>query len=461
MQGYSLKDLEAWDERIKEKALEFGLSHFPQEFEICDQHQMLGYMAYTGMPSHYPHWSFGKAFERRKTLYDYGVIGLPYEMVINSNPSLAYLMSDNSLLLQILTIAHVYGHNDFFKNNLIFRYSHPEYTLEMFKAHSSRIRAYAEDPSIGLEKVEKILDAAHAISYQCNRHLDVKRKTHEEVKQRLMNDYQKGCREARERSASEPPPPDLYKFPLEPEDDILIFIRDNNPYLLDWQRDVLTVVADEACYFLPQIETKMLNEGWASYWHYHILNSLYLPQDLGIEFAIRHNQVLRPVSGELNPYHMGFSIFADIEKRLGRDKIFQVRETDRDVSFLRQYLTEELMREMSLFSHEQQGEDRVVSHVSDEEEWKVVRDDLLKSTGLASIPVIRILDANHRGQQTLHLWHEQDGRDLEISYAQQTVRHVYDLWGKPVVLESSLEGKPVFLICDGSGSNKFTRRLIG
>lgn len=461
MDGYSLKDLETWDERIQEKAVEFGLSYFPQEFEICSQHQMLGYMAYIGMPSHYPHWSFGKAFERQKTLYDYGVVGLPYEMVINSNPALAYLMSDNSLLLQILTIAHVYGHSDFFKNNLIFRHSRPEYTLEMFRSHANRIRTYIEDPSIGVEKVERMLDASHALSLQCNRYLDIKRATHEEIKQRLMNDYQKDCREARECSASEPPSPDLHKFPLEPEDDILLFIRDNNPYLLDWQRDILTIVADETQYFLPQIETRTLNEGWACVAHYWILNSLDLPQYLGIEFTIRHNQVIRPVPGGLNPYNLGFCVFQDIEKRFGRDRIFQVRETDRDVSFLRQYLTKELMRELNLFSHKKQGEDRVVAHVSDEEDWEAIRDALLKNIGMSSIPVIKILDANHRGQQTLYLWHEQDGRDLEILYAQQTVRHLYELWGKRVVLESSLEGKPVFMSCDGSGPNKFTRRLIG
>ena len=120
MANYELKDLVEWDARIRDKVAEFGLDCFPQEFEICDHYRMLGYMAYSGMPSHYPHWSYGKSYEKLKTLYDYGVCGLPYEMVINSNPALAYLMRDNSLLLQILTIAHVYGHNDFFKNNFTF-----------------------------------------------------------------------------------------------------------------------------------------------------------------------------------------------------------------------------------------------------------------------------------------------------------------------------------------------------
>src|SRR5712671_5694155 len=164
MANYEISELVEWDNRIREKAAEFGLDWFPQEFEICDHSGMLGYMAYSGMPSHYPHWSFGKAYEKLKTLYDYGVSGLPYEMVINSSPALAYLMRDNSLCLQILTIAHVYGHNDFFKNNFTFKTTRAEFTTSTFKAHGHRIRRYIEDPSIGLERVETILDAAHAVS---------------------------------------------------------------------------------------------------------------------------------------------------------------------------------------------------------------------------------------------------------------------------------------------------------
>ena len=160
------EDLKKWDDKILEIVDRYGLNCYPQEFEICDHFEMLGYMSYSGMPSRYPHWSWGKSYEREKTLYDYGVGGLPYEMVINTNPCLAYLMRDNTDLLQILTIAHVYGHNDFFANNFTFTSStRAEYALEMFKNHANRIRSYNEDPSIGIEKVEAILDAAHSLAY--------------------------------------------------------------------------------------------------------------------------------------------------------------------------------------------------------------------------------------------------------------------------------------------------------
>ena len=170
-----LEQLQYWDERIRELVDSYGLDCYLQEFELCDHNEMIGYMAYTGIPSHYPHWSYGKAYEKMKTLYDYGVQGLPYEMVINSDPCLAYLMGDNSLCLNVLTVAHVYGHNDFFKNNFTFGATRAEFTLSTFKSHAERVRSYVEDPSIGVEKVESIVDAAHALSLQCQRDLAVRK----------------------------------------------------------------------------------------------------------------------------------------------------------------------------------------------------------------------------------------------------------------------------------------------
>src|SRR5918992_160637 len=185
MANWTLKDLQYWDDAIRERVEEFGLDCYPQEFEVCDHGQMLGYMAYHGMPAHYPHWSFGKSYEKTKTMYDHGVSGLPYEMVINSDPCLAYLMRDNSLCLQILTIAHVYGHNDFFANNFTFRDTRPDLTLEMFKVRADRVRAYIEDPGIGLDAVEGLLDAAHALSLQCRRNLAIRKLPEKEQQERL------------------------------------------------------------------------------------------------------------------------------------------------------------------------------------------------------------------------------------------------------------------------------------
>src|SRR6266849_1700420 len=220
--SWELKDLEQWDARIREKVQEFGLDCYPQEFEVCDHVQMLGYMAYSGMPSHYPHWSYGKSYEKLKTLYDHGVSGLPYEMVINSDPAIAYLMRDNTLLLQILTIAHVYGHNDFFKNNFTFTTAtRAEYTIEQFKAHALRVRRYVEDPSIGIEKVERILDAAHALSFQRRRNLAIKKLSPREQLDRA-EDTAQGQPDPYQKihARKEIEVPDFHKVPLEPDEDL-------------------------------------------------------------------------------------------------------------------------------------------------------------------------------------------------------------------------------------------------
>ena len=467
--SWEIKDLEYWDARIREKVQEFGLDCYPQEFEICDHTTMLGYMAYSGMPSHYPHWSYGKSYEKLKTLYDHGVSGLPYEMVINSSPALAYLMRDNTLALQILTIAHVYGHNDFFKNNFTFRTTRAEHTIAKFKAHADRVRSYVEDPSIGVDKVENILDAAHALSLQCRRNLSVRKLDTEQQREQLIDAA---------RPPEDPFPllhrrreyqePDLRKVPPAPEEDVLLFVRDHNPFLADWEKDLLTIVHEQAQYFIPQIETKIMNEGWASYWHREILNSLELPQDLHLEFLVRHNQVVRPHEGGLNPYHVGLKLWDDIRRRYddpsaeeareyhrpsgeGRKQMFEVRAADRDVSFLRRFLTEDLMREMDLFAYQPKGNDLVISEVSDEDGWRKVKEALLHNVGMGTIPVIKVVDASYANDRTLLLSHDHDGRDLHLEYAEKTLHYVFRLWGREVALETTVGGKRALLVYNDQG----------
>ena len=470
MADWDVRDLEYWDEKIREKVEEFGLSCYPQEFEICDHFQMLGYMAYSGMPSHYPHWSYGKSYEKLKTMYDYGVSGLPYEMVINSSPALAYLMRDNSLCLQVLTVAHVYGHNDFFKNNFTFKSTRAELTLNVFKIHADRIRGYIEDPSIGIEKVEPILDAAHALSLQCRRNLAIKKLSLEEERERVLEVAQplpdpfQRVHKRQEYTA-----PDFHKVPLSPEEDLLLFIRDHNPYLSEWERDLLSIAHEEAQYFIPQIETKIMNEGWASYWHREILNSLHLPQDLHLEFLVRHNQVVRPFPrGSLNPYHLGLKVWDDIKRRHdeptreeiekygkptkpGIQAIFEAREVDRDISFLRRFLTEELMREMDMFQYEPRGDELVISKVSDKDSWREVKETLLKNVGMGSVPVIKIEDADYNHNRALYLKHSHDSRDLQLEYAERTLAYLHQLWGHEVVLETVVNGKKVLLSYSDKG----------
>jgi len=462
MATWTLADLERWDTRIREEVLRFGLDCYPQEFELCDHTQMLAYMAYSGMPSHYPHWSYGKAYEKLKTLYDHGVSGLPYEMVINSNPALAYLMRDNSLCLQVLTIAHVYGHNDFFKNNFTFRTTRAEFTTSTFKAHADRVRRYADMPSIGVDRVEGILDAAHALSLQCRRNLAIRKLSEQEERDRLI-----------EAATPAPDPfhsihrrvesttPDLRHTPPAPDEDLLLFIRDHNPFLQGWEQDLLTIVHEQAQYFIPQIETKIMNEGWASFVHKRILDTIQLPQELHLEFLVRHNQVVRPIPGSLNPYHLGLKIWEEIERigndptaqererigptTTGRQLLFETRAADRDVSFLRRWLSERLMRELDLFRYEPKGDDLVVSDVADEGGWQTVKEMLLRSVGMGSIPVIRVTDADFSGNRTLLLTHAHDGRDLQVEQAEKTLAYVHRLWGHDVIIDTLVDGTQTHL----------------
>jgi stage V sporulation protein R len=466
---YDIEDLKYWDRRVREQVEAFGLSCAPQEFELCDHAQMLAYSAYHGMPSHYPHWSFGKAYERLKTRYDHGVAGLPYEMVINADPCIAYLMRENSLCLQILTMAHVYGHNDFFRNNHLFRHTRAETVVPSFKLHADRVRGYIADPSIGLEQVEAMLDAAHALSLQCRRNPMIRKLSRDEQRQRAI-------------AAARPPAdpyhrihkpaqavePDLTRVPLEPEEDVLLFIRDHNPILGEWEKDLLTIVHEEAQYFMPQMETKIMNEGWASYWHQQIMRSLDLPQDVYLEFLVRHNQVVRPIQGEINPYYLGFKVWEDLRRRYdeptaaeieangppdksGREKMFEVREVDRDVSFLRRFLSEDLVREQGLFEYAAEGDALVVTKVATTDDWQAIKDTLLRSVGTGDIPVIRIEDADHGRTRAMYLRHEHDGRDLQLDYAGKTLGHIYRLWGRRVVLRTVVDEQSCLLSFDDDG----------
>lgn len=446
---YNVSTLEKWNEIIEEKAREVGLKFYPQEFEIIGFNEMLGYEAYVGMPSKYPHWSYGKAYDKNKTLYSLNMTGLPYEMVINSDPCLAYLMRENTLLLQILTMAHVYGHNDFFANNRMFvEGTNAKGALEMFKLDAEIIRGYINDPSIGYERVEKILDAAHAIRYQIPRVVGVKELSSEEIKESLMADYysKKENRGILDEN-DEIPFPDISKIPVEPCDDVLGFIIKYSS-LEEWEKNILRIVKRETQYFMPQIETKIMNEGWASFWHYNILKELDLDDGLHFEFLKRHNDVVAPIVGGLNPYYIGFKVFQDIEKRFGREKIFEVRKTERDSSFLRRYLTRELCEELNLFQYAKKSFEYVVEEVSDEIGWRQIRDYLADTCGVASIPYIRVTNLNRR-DLTLTLEHFFDGRELEMSYAKETLKYVQDLWGRKVTLVTKTkEGKQIEIVCN-------------
>jgi stage V sporulation protein R len=302
-----------------------------------------------------------------------------------------------------------------------------------------------------------VLDAAHALSLQCRRNLAIRKPSTEEVRSSALQ-------------AAEPPvdpfrsvhrrpeyvAPDLRRNPPEPDEDVLLFIRDNNSYLSEWERDLLTIAHEQAQYFFPQMETKIMNEGWASFWHKHILESLELEPELNLEFLVRHNQVIRPHEGGLNPYHVGIRIWEALHKRCQEedgklDPLFAVRESDRDASFLRRHLSEELIRDLDLFEYGPKGDELVITEVADEEGWESVRDTLIASVGSNMIPVIRVGDGDRGGKRGLLLVHEHDGRDLNPEYAEKTLGFAYQLWQNEITLETMLGGKRSHLVQNERG----------
>ena len=432
---YTLNDLKVWDDKICAIAASHGLDWHDITYETCDYYEMIGSMAYHGMPSHYNHWSYGKSFENTHFKYNMGQSGLPYELIINSNPSIAYLMLQNDFYLQVLIMAHCVGHSDFFKNNRMFKDTDPDNIVARMRNAKKRIQGYCEDPLIGEDKVESFLDDLHAVKYQTNRY-NTPRESKSSIKKKEIQRFNKYKEKGIildfdifERDNV------LYK----PDHDLLSFFTDYGSHKFkDWQLDILEIVKQESWYFMPQIQTKILNEGWASFWHYKILHELDLPDSMHLPFLKMHNAVVRPHIGGVNPYHVGFYIFQKLEREYGIEKCFEVREIHDDVSAIRLFLDEEDFRELNFFSYKNNKDGSAeISEVSDNHDWKTVRDDLIRNTGINMIPHIYV-DSISR-DETLILKHEHDGRDLDLDYADNVMKHIRNIWGKDVKLFTVIE----------------------
>jgi len=429
---YSVTDLKKWDDKICDIAKKYKLDWYPISYEICNYYEMIGHMAYHGMPSHYNHWSYGKSFEKTHFYYNAGQQGLPYELIINSNPSIAYLMLQNDFYLQILIMAHCIGHSDFFKNNRCFKKTDSKHTISRMRNAKKRIQSYTEDPLIGVTKVENFLDNLHSIRFQTQRY-DIPRKSKSEILLEEIERYNKMKDKGLTLDYAM-----LDHTLLRPDHDILSFLLEYKNDFKTWQMDLIEIVRDESLYFMPQIKTKILNEGWASFWHYKLLHDLNLDEKYHIPFMKMHNAVVRPHLGGVNPYHVGFYIFQKLEKEYGLEKCFEVRELHDDVSAIRLFLDENDFRELNFFAHEKQKNgDIVISEVSDHDDWKVVRDNLIKNTGINTIPHIYVDRIEKSGK--LILKHEHDGRDIEIAYANKVVDHIKCLWNDDVKLYTIIE----------------------
>ena len=429
MSDWTVADLQKWDDKICRVGEDFGLDWFPIDYEIIDYQEMLGAMAYVGLPTHYRHWSYGKEYERTHTLYNMGQTGLPYEMIINSNPSIAYLMRENALYIHILTMAHCVGHSDFFKQNRMFTHTDPDNIIGSFKSAAKYVRQLIEDPSIGIDRVEKILDAAHSVKYQVPRYPGIKYKSREEL---VEIEKDKMLENPKYK-------PDLSKTPLRPEYNILRFVAEHSKHLEEWERNLILIVEESSKYFIPQALTKVMNEGWACTIHQKIINELNLPDSLYLPFVKLHNQVIRPHLGQINPYHLGYKLFQKIIEEKGFEEAMTIREVHNDITFLRFYMDEEFMRDNNYFSYsfDKSKQSSVVDDISDGEGWENVRDEMIKNVGLNRLPVVFVDELEKDG--TLSLVHEHDGRDIELNYARKVFEFIETLWGDNVKLITIVE----------------------
>ncbi|EJQ45237.1 stage V sporulation protein R [Bacillus wiedmannii] len=448
---------------ITEIATGFGLDFYPMRYEICPAEIIYTFGAY-GMPTRFSHWSFGKQFFRMKLQYDLGLSKI-YELVINSDPCYAFLLDTNSLIQNKLIVAHVLAHCDFFKNNIRFSNTKRD-MVESMSATAERVKAY--EHKYGKAEVETFLDAVLAIQ----EHIDPSlmrpklawsiEDLEEDVEKKRISQYDDLWNlDDRNKKRERPNMHKKKKIPPQPEKDLLLFIEEYSRELEDWQRDILTMMREEMLYFWPQLETKIMNEGWASYWHQRILREMDLTSSEAIEFAKLNAGVVQPSKTSINPYYLGIKMFEDIEERYnnpteemkrrgvkpgsGRDKIFEVREIEWDVSFLRNYLNKDLVMREDMYLFQRQGKEYKVI----DKEWEHVRDQLVNMRTNGGFPYLVVEDGDYLKNGELYIKHSYEGIELDLKYLEKVLPYLHQLWGRTVHMESIVESKGVVFSYDG------------
>ncbi|WP_079507808.1 SpoVR family protein [Mesobacillus jeotgali] len=459
------KSLEKAISEITEIARGFGLDFYPMRYEICPAEIIYTFGAY-GMPTRFSHWSFGKQFHKMKLHYDLGLSKI-YELVINSNPCYAFLLDSNSLIQNKLIVAHVLAHCDFFKNNVRFQNTKRD-MVESMAATAERIRKYEIEH--GKQTVESFLDAVLAIEEHIDPSL-MRPKLAWSIEDDDEDDEQVSATPyddlwGLDTKKAEPKEKKKKKFPPRPEKDLLLFIESYSRELADWQRDILTMMREEMLYFWPQLETKIMNEGWASYWHQRILREMDLTSGESIEFAKLNAGVVQPSKTGINPYYLGIKIFEDIEERYnnpteemkrrgvkpgsGREKMFEVREIESDISFLRNYLTKDLVMREDMYLFQKQGREYKVV----DKAWEQVRDQLVSMRVNGGFPYLTVTDGDYLKNGELYITHGFEGIELDIKYLEKVLPYIHQLWGRKCHIETMVEGRAMLYTYDGKGVHR-------
>lgn len=479
-------ELEKERVKIMKAAVDAGLDFYETIFEIVTYDQLNQIASYGGFPVRYPHWRFGMDYEQLSKSYEYGLSKI-YELVINNDPCYAYLMEGNEFLDQKLVMAHVYGHCDFFKNNAWFGPTNKK-MMDQMANHATRIRRYMD--RYGVETVEDFIDVCLSLENLIDRHApyvkkslpqesappsgpsDGKLKVHRSYMEKYINPPE-FLKEQAEKRAEEFRN-QVGGVPEKPERDVLKFLMDYAP-LEAWQQDVLSIIREEAYYFAPQGMTKIMNEGWASYWHSKLMTEKIMNDSEIIDFADRHSGTMAMAPNGFNPYKIGIELFRNIEERwnkgqfgreweectdlaerkawnkntgLGRQKIFEVRKHYNDVTFIDEFLTEEFCVEHKLFVYK--FNQRTGEFEIDTRDFPLIKKKLLFQLTNFGQPIINVLDANHNNRGELLLGHLFEGIEMQPDYMRATMQNLFKVWGRPVHVATVQDNERVIVGFDGS-----------
>ena len=460
-----------------QKSAEAGLDCYTTVFEMVDYKQLNEVAAYGGFPTRYPHWRWGMEYERLSKTYTYG-LSVIYEMVINNDPCYAYLLRSNSLVFQKTVIAHVYGHCDFFKNNYWFSKTNRK-MLDKMANHAAVVRKLINE--IGHEEVENFIDVCLSIENLIDVHAPFQAHystLSQEEKEGLTNrpisklsskgymdkyvnpdEYLEAQRDKIKKEASK-----LSSFPSHPQRDILKFLLDFAP-LKTWQKRILSIIRDESYYFAPQGQTKVLNEGWATYWHSKMMTQL-APLEVCeiVDYCDHYAGVVASHGGQLNPYRLGVELLRHVEERwnkgrfgleylncddpkvrrnwdtqegLGQKKIFEVRKIHNDITFIDEFLDEDFCHKTKMFIYD--FDPRTGKYIVSSRKFNEIKSQLLQQLTNFGNPIIEVYDGNFKNRGELLLKHQHESNDLKNEFTLETLKNLFKIWGRPVHLETVVE----------------------
>lgn len=467
--------IRAYDREIGRIAEGYALDTYPNQIEVITAEQMMDAYASVGMPLGYHHWSYGKHFLSTEKSFFFFKQKTAYEIVINSDPCIAYLMEENTITMQALVIAHAsYGHNSFFKGNYLFRTWTDASSIIDYLVFAKQYIMQCEERH-GIEAVEDLLDSCHALmNYGVDRYKRPypisaeeerrRQKDREAHLQRQINDLWRTIPklgdkdDERERDT---------RFPAEPQENILYFVEKHAPLLEPWQREIVRIVRKIAQYFYPQRQTQVMNEGWATFWHYTLLNDLYdeglVTDGFMMEFLQSHTSVIyqpgfdSPYYSGINPYTLGFAMYQDIRRICehpteedrrwfpdiaGSDWLTTVKfamQNFKDESFILQFLSPKVIRDLKLFSilDDDHKDELLVPAIHDESGYHTIRELLAAQYNLGNRePNVQVWSVDRRGDRSLTLRHQQHDRKPLGGSTEEVLKHLHRLWGFDVHLES-------------------------